>query len=237
MREALARVDIPAFVAIFRMASGLSQLDLANLIPGWSQTLVCLTEKGTRCTLYDIRRFLAFTDLIGMPRTALLPLILGRPDAILECDADAAPQGAEDMDRREFSMLAAGLTAAALLPLPTQVDRGHVRYLQSTLVRLRTQDNVAGGGAVLPQALRHFAYARRLLDESDYSPTIGRELLADSAGDGAQRAPTWCSRAPPRRATPARRATPGKRCGSLSAPPTRPATSWPETSIRRSVMA
>ncbi|MGH3940592.1 MAG: hypothetical protein ACRDTG_18535 [Pseudonocardiaceae bacterium] len=221
MRAALARVDIPAFVAIFRIASGLSQLELGNLIPGWSQTLVCLTEQGKRHTLYDIRKFLAFTDLIGMPRTALLPLILGQPDAILECDADAAPQGAEDMDRREFSMLAAGLTAAALLPLPARVDRGHVRYLRAVLAQLHIQDDSAGGGAVLPQALRHFAYARRLLDESDYSPTIGRELLiatadlgiesawsaydaddqplarrlyeksallADSAGDGAQRA-------------------------------------------------
>ncbi|MGH3930964.1 MAG: hypothetical protein ACRDTF_13420, partial [Pseudonocardiaceae bacterium] len=44
MRAALARVDIPAFVAIFRAASGLSQMELGNLIEGWSQTLVCLTE-------------------------------------------------------------------------------------------------------------------------------------------------------------------------------------------------
>lgn len=156
-----------------------------------------------------------------MPRLALLPLILGRPDAILECDTTVAPQGAEDMDRREFSVLAAGLAAAATLPMPARVDRAHVRYLRATLDQLRTQDNVAGGGAVLPRALRLFEHARQMLDESDYSPAVGRELLvvtadlgiktawsafdandqplarrlnektallADSAGDGAQRA-------------------------------------------------
>ncbi|MGH3930164.1 MAG: hypothetical protein ACRDTF_09330, partial [Pseudonocardiaceae bacterium] len=110
--------------------------------------------------------------------------ILDQPDAILECDDTVALQGVEDMDRRELSLLAAGLVAAAMLPLPARVDRAHVRYLQATLDRLRIQDNVAGGGAVLPQALRHFAYARRMLDESDYSPTIGRELLVVTADLG-----------------------------------------------------
>lgn len=51
MRAALARVDIPAFVAIFRAAAGLSQMELGNLIEGWSQTLVCMTEQGKRETL------------------------------------------------------------------------------------------------------------------------------------------------------------------------------------------
>jgi hypothetical protein len=33
-------------VAIFRAASGLSQLELGNLIEGWSQSLVSLAERG-----------------------------------------------------------------------------------------------------------------------------------------------------------------------------------------------
>jgi hypothetical protein len=190
MREALARVDIPAVVAIFRAASGLSQLELGNLIDGWSQSLVSLTERGLRDTLYDIRKLLAFTDTVGMPRAALAPLILGDPDAVVEHHDDIALWGADtgQVDRRKFSMMAAGFAAAAVLPIPNQVDRGHLRYLQAALARLRTQDDTVGGGAVLPQALRHFAHARRMLDESDYSTTVGRELLVVAADLGIESA-------------------------------------------------
>jgi hypothetical protein len=190
MREALARVDVPAVVAIFRAASGLSQLELGNLIEGWSQSLVSLTERGLRDTLYDIRRLLAFADTVGMPRAALVPLILGHPDAMLECDSTVALQGVNIMGlgRREFSILAAGLAAAAVLPMPDRVDGAHVRYLQAVLARLRTQDDTVGGGAVLPQALRHFAHARRMLDESDYSAAVGRELLVVTADLGIESA-------------------------------------------------
>jgi hypothetical protein len=62
MREALVRANIPAVVAIFRAASRLSQLELGNLIEGSSHSLVSLTERGLRDTLYDIRRLLAFVD-------------------------------------------------------------------------------------------------------------------------------------------------------------------------------
>lgn len=190
MREALARVDIPAVVAIFRAASGLSQLELGNLIEGWSQSLVCRIERGQRDTLYDIRRLLAFTDAVGMPRAALAPLILGQPDAILECDNTLALQGVDIMGlgRREFSFLTAGFAAAAALPVPDRVDRAHLRYLRTVLTRLRAQDDTVGGGAVLPAALRHLGYARRMLDESDYSPAIGRELLVVTADLGIEAA-------------------------------------------------
>jgi hypothetical protein len=263
MREALARVDIPAVVAIFRAASGLSQMELGNLVEGWSQSLVSLTERGQRDTLYDIRKLLAFADTVDMPRAALLPLILGQPDAILESDHTVALQGVGtvDMDRREFTILAAGLAASAVLAAPARADRAHVRYLQSALTRLRTQDRTVGGGALLSKALRYFAYARRILDESDHTAAIGRELLvvtadlatqsawfaydannqplarrvyreaallADSAGAGehrvhvyaqmAQQATTWPT-------PPTVKDLPGKRCGSSTAPRTRPVMS------------
>jgi hypothetical protein len=190
MRQALARVDIPAVVAIFRAASGLSQLELGNLVEGWSQSFVSLTERGLRDTLYDIRRLLAFADTVGMPRVALAPLILGHPDAVVEHDDDIAFWGVdtEHMDRRRFNTLTGGLAAAALLPMPDRVDRAHVRYLQAALTRLRNQDDALGGGAVLPQALRYFARARRMLNESDHTAAIGRELLvvtADLGNDSA----------------------------------------------------
>lgn len=190
MRDALARVDIPAVIAIFRAASGLSQMELGNLVEGWSQSLVSLTERGQRDTLYDIRKLLAFADAVDMPRTALLPLILGYPDAILEGDSTVALQGVDvvDMDRREFTTLVGGLAASAVLPAPARAGRAHVRYLQSILTRLRIQDRIVGGGALLPQALRHFARARRILDESDHTVAIGQELLVVTADLGTQSA-------------------------------------------------
>ncbi|MGH3975817.1 MAG: helix-turn-helix domain-containing protein [Pseudonocardiaceae bacterium] len=190
MRAALARVDIPAVVAIFRAAAGLSQMELGNLVEGWSQSLVSLTERGQRDTLYDIRKLLAFADAVGMPRKALLPLILGQPDAILDDDDDIGLWGVDTggMDRREFTTLAGGLVVSAMLPVPERVDRAHVRYLQATLNRLRDQDDVVGGGAVLPQALRHFTHARRMLDQSDHTAAIGRELLVVTADLGIKSA-------------------------------------------------
>jgi hypothetical protein len=190
MREALARVDIPAVIAIFRAASGLSQMELGNLVEGWSQPLVSLTERGLRDTLYDIRKLLAFADTVGMPRHALLPLILGQLDAILEGGNDVTFRGVHPMgmDRRNFNTLAVGLAASAVLPVPARADRGHVRYLRSVLTRLRSQDHTVGGGALLGQALRHFGYARRILDESDHTAAIGRELLAVTADLGIESA-------------------------------------------------
>jgi len=189
MRQALARVDLAAVVSIFRAATGLSQAELGNLVEGWSQSLVCLIEQGKRDVVYDIRRLLAFTDTVGMPRPALLPLILGDPDAILEGEDTVALQeaGTVDIDRRLFNTLAAGFAAAAVLP-PARVDRAHVRYLQAGLAQLRTQDGLVGGGALLPESLRQFTQARAMLDESDYTEAVGRELLIVAADLGLQSA-------------------------------------------------
>jgi hypothetical protein len=48
MREALARLVFATVVAILRGAAGLSQLDLAQLVDGWSQTTVSRIESGRR---------------------------------------------------------------------------------------------------------------------------------------------------------------------------------------------
>jgi len=85
MRRALARADIPAAVMIFRMASGLSQQRLAEMLH-MSQSAVGLIESGKRDTLYDIRNLLAFADSVKMPRTALLPLVLSDVAVITETE-------------------------------------------------------------------------------------------------------------------------------------------------------
>ncbi|MGH3905795.1 MAG: hypothetical protein ACRDTE_16660 [Pseudonocardiaceae bacterium] len=68
------------------------------------------------------------------------------------------------------------------------MDRAHVRFLQAGLAQLRAQDQTLGGGAVLPEALRQFTQARAMLDESDYTEAVGRELLIVAAELGLQSA-------------------------------------------------
>lgn len=184
MRRALARLDVGAVVAIMRAATGLSQLDFANIVEGWSQSTVSLIERGRRDTLYDVRELLRFADTVGMPREALLPLILGDPDAILGKDSGSKLAEGLEVDRRSFNAMAAGLTvgvALPFIPVPTRVDAAHVRYLRACLDQIRSRYRDAGGGAALEEALRHFARARAMLDESDYTTSIGRQLLVVTA--------------------------------------------------------
>ncbi len=179
MRQAWARLDPAAAVAILRAVAGLSQGELGNLVDGWSQSTVSLIESGQRDTLFDIRKLLAFADAVDMPRTALLPLILGRADATLGTDQDAAAPG-DDVDRREFTWMSAGLLASSAIPyvqVPARVDAAHIRYLQASVEQLRRHDQIQGGGAILRQALHQFTRALRMVNESDYTETVGRQLL------------------------------------------------------------
>jgi len=128
-----------------------------------------------------------------MPRVALLPFLLGREDVTL---ADIGiPEGTgTDVDRRTFGGVAAGLLASAALPeveVPKRVDAAHIRYLHSSLERLRGRDSSAGGGAVLREALGHFRRARQMLDDSDYTEPVGRQLLVVTANLGVECG--WCA--------------------------------------------
>ena len=186
MRQALARTDVGAMLAILRTAAGLSQLELANVVGHWSQATVSMIERGCRETLYDIRELLRFVDAVDIPREALLPLVFGRADAILETDNNVETPGAmvDEVSRRSFNGMAAGLAASGLMPpiqVPDRVDAGHVRYLRACVEQLSGRGDELGGGAVLRQATRQFAKARTMLDESDYSPEIGRGLLVVTA--------------------------------------------------------
>ncbi|MGI8335245.1 helix-turn-helix domain-containing protein [Actinomadura scrupuli] len=178
LREALARADMSAVLAILRGASGLSQLDFGNLL-GWSQSVVTKIERHQRRTFHDVEEILRVCDTLDVPREALLPLILGRVDVTLGIDDDAGFWGADavDFDRREFHAMASGLTMGALLPPPQRADRAHVRYVQAIHGRLQSQDQAVGGASLLRQALRCFARARTMLDESDYTAAVGRQLL------------------------------------------------------------
>ncbi|WP_067821377.1 helix-turn-helix domain-containing protein [Actinomadura kijaniata] len=187
LRSALARQDMAAVLAILRGAIGLSQVDMGQLL-GWSQSAVGRIEYGRRHTLNDIGEILRLCDVLGMPRKALLPLILGRTDVTLD-DDDADFWGPSEMiegemTRREFGVLAGGLAAGAVLPAPERVDRGQVRYLQASLERLRDGDRIAGGTALLHDARRLLTRAQLMLDESDYTDAVGRDLLVVTADLG-----------------------------------------------------
>jgi hypothetical protein len=179
LRTALAQVNLPAVPAIIRAASGLSQSDLA-VIAGWSRSALGLYEHGQRGAVFDIRVVLQFADAVGMPREALLPLVLGDDGARLAACSDADETGV-DVDRRSFGGLAAGAAVAAVLPeptLPSRVTASHIKYLQACVNSLYSSDRVVGGGSLLKPALRLWHRTRKMLDESSYTETIGHDLLA-----------------------------------------------------------
>jgi hypothetical protein len=94
MRRALARLDFPAVLVIYRSAARLSRRELGD-ITGLSHSVIWYWEVGRRQGIYDIRQLLQFADSVQMPREALLPVILGQPCGLGELLAEpvtAAPR-------------------------------------------------------------------------------------------------------------------------------------------------
>jgi hypothetical protein len=81
MRRALARLDFPAVLVIYRSAARLSRRELSE-ITGLSHSTIWYYEAGERQGIYDVRQLLQFADSVEMPRSALLPVILGEPRAL-----------------------------------------------------------------------------------------------------------------------------------------------------------
>ncbi|MFI6517566.1 helix-turn-helix transcriptional regulator [Spirillospora sp. NPDC050679] len=181
-RNALARQDLGAALAVFRSAAGLTQEQMAEVVPGWTRLRVTRIESGERNSLLNIRDLLAWADAIGMPRNALAPLIMGTPDTTWPDPLFME----ETVDRRTFNASALALAASALAPVapPERVGAGHLHLLERSLEQLYVQDWTIGGGSVLRNAMRLFAQTRTMIDESDYSEQIGRGLLAAGANFG-----------------------------------------------------
>ena len=89
MRDALARLDFPAVLVIYRSAAGLTRRELGERT-GLSESVIWYWEAGRRQGIDDIRQLLQFADSLRMPRPALLPVILGQPDALSDLLADPA---------------------------------------------------------------------------------------------------------------------------------------------------
>ncbi|QFG22859.1 helix-turn-helix domain-containing protein [Actinomadura sp. WMMB 499] len=188
MRRALAELNFSGVLALLRSAAGLTQQQMADLVPGWTKTKVARAESGERGTLYDIRELLAWADALCVPREALLPLVLGTPDAALYLDSSQESQEGEELNRRTFSGGMLALTASTLLPdgvlAPARIDRTHVAYLQTCADQLWARDWSVGGASLLRNGLHLFARAKPMLNESDYTERVGLDLLRTTADLG-----------------------------------------------------
>ncbi|WP_242895183.1 helix-turn-helix domain-containing protein [Actinomadura litoris] len=181
LRQALADQDLGEAVRLVRTAAGLTQAQLGELVPGWSKLVVHRIETGARGTLFDIRVLLAWADAIAMPREALLPVIVGIPEATVEISPPEHPDE-EDVDRRTFHGTVLALTAGALLPAdttpPARVGTAHLRYLQACADELYARDWTIGGASLLRQAAGLFQQTKNLIDEAEYPSALTPDLLA-----------------------------------------------------------
>ncbi|MEV6322970.1 helix-turn-helix transcriptional regulator [Nocardia sp. NPDC051787] len=172
-----------AALALVRKQMGLSQADFAELLH-WDRTHAGRVERGEVGTIFDVRELIRAADALGIPRSALLPLLLGDPDAgTIE---GGGAEGVDDVDRRQFvqtATLAVTAGAAADVPWsgPMRVGTGHIAYIRAVTQRLWEHDNVYGGGRIADFAIEQYRLARRLVDHGEYGPRVGADLI-DAAG-------------------------------------------------------
>ena len=177
LRQALAEVNLPAVPAIVRAACGVSQRDIAAMV-GWSQSVLSYYERGVRDGMYDVRTVLQFTDAVGMPRAALLPLVFA--DADVAADAGDGT-GKEPLSRRDFGGLAAVAGVSAALPAmtaPRRVTSSHVRYWQACADTLYARDRSVGGTVLLPLAVQQWRRVRLAARDPGSGETAGHLLAA-----------------------------------------------------------
>jgi len=151
LRQALAHVNLPAVPAIVRAACGLSQRDLAGIV-GWNPATLSYYERGQRDGMFDVRTVLQFADAVGMPRGALLPLVLS--DVAVGQMADTECEMSVKLSRRgSGSLVAAGSPSVSVLRI---VSGSHVRYWQACTDVLYIRDRAVGGTALLSSALQQW---------------------------------------------------------------------------------
>jgi hypothetical protein len=92
------------------------------------------------------------------------------------------------MNRRQLGIFLFGVTSTAAaaaagldhVQVPAKVDSAQITYLQAAHTKLLAQDQQIGGGTLNNAALRLFYRTRLMLNESDYTEKIGRELMVVS---------------------------------------------------------
>ncbi|MBF6097813.1 helix-turn-helix domain-containing protein [Nocardia cyriacigeorgica] len=175
-RRLLAAGEPGRALALVRQRMGLSQADFGRLLH-WDRTHTGRVERGEVGTIYDLRELCRAADALGIPRTALTPLLLGTADPGTIGSGD---EGAEDVNRRQFGLATTvALTATAdTTSGPIKVGTPHITYLQNLTRRLWEHDNRFGGGGIARYAFEQYRLARKLLDYGEYGPRIGGELIA-----------------------------------------------------------
>ena len=180
LRRALAQLNVPAVPAIVRAACGLSQRDLAGIV-GWSPAALSYYERGQRDAVFDIRAVLQFADALGMPRAALLPLILADPDAGL---APGAGSGT-GMDVDGVVSVAWPLALRLLSSCPPPAPRpGSAVPICGTGRRVRTRctSGTAWSAGRPCSALRQWQWVRQAVKVPGNASQAGCQLRG-TAGD------------------------------------------------------
>ncbi|GAA2148969.1 hypothetical protein GCM10009727_52190 [Actinomadura napierensis] len=187
LRQVLADHDLGEAVRLVRNAAGLTQEQMGSLVPGWNKVMVHRIETRARGTLFDVRELLAWADALHMPREALLPVILGTPNATVEISKSQQLEE-ENVDRRTFNGAVVTLTASALLPAlsapPERIGSAHIRYLQACVEELHARDWTVGGAGLLRQAMLLFQQTKHLIDEAEYPTSMTTDLLSAGANLG-----------------------------------------------------
>ncbi|MFE7743355.1 helix-turn-helix domain-containing protein [Nocardia sp. NPDC057455] len=179
-RKLLAEGRPGQALALVRKEMGLSQADFGALLH-WDRTHAGRVERGEVGTIYDVRELARAADVLGIPRSALLPLLLATPDpGTIDYGGG---EGVDDVDRRQFG-LAATITAVAGVATPPtraveplRVGTGHITYIRALTQRLWEHDNRHGGGGAFDYATRQYVSVRRLLDSKSYGHRTGADLL------------------------------------------------------------
>ncbi len=191
-RQLLAKQQPGRAFALIRKAAGLSQANFGVLLH-WDRSHTGRVERDEVGTLYDCREMTRVADLLGVPRRALLPVLLGSDEVGTIEDTD---EGDQDVDRRQFGLTMFGTAIAAATPFPaaasasTRMTIGddHITYLTQVTDRLFEHDAEHGSGGLVETAIKQCTLARDLLDHANYDQRTGIKLasatgnLVDCAG-------------------------------------------------------
>ncbi|MGH3569540.1 MAG: helix-turn-helix domain-containing protein [Pseudonocardia sp.] len=110
------------------------------------------------------------------------------PDAVHDGSAASLERVDDDEMKRRLFLRSAGaaVAAAVVLPgesyggraVPAKVDAGTIRAIRAPVDDLYIRDQAVGGAVLARHALAQYYDARHMLDESDYSEKIGRDLMS-----------------------------------------------------------
>lgn len=177
LRQALAEVNLPAVPAIVRAACGLSQRDMAAVV-GWSGAALSYYERGQRDGMFDIRSLLLFADAVGMPRAALLPLVLARPDAGLAGGTGGAAGTGLSWQRSGGTAAAGSDAYLASASMPLRAGDSHLRYWRACADILHARGHEIGGPVLLSAALQLWQRVWLAVRERGRGAADGQLLVA-----------------------------------------------------------